>query len=82
MNSQPTFQFLTYLNLMNYDHLTKNVNQIILNRSTLRSLALHIIEAFVQILLIVDLSLHQILLTFLLYMRQTWMAQLILAISL
>ena len=79
MNSQPTFQFLTYLNLMNYDHLTKN---IILNRSALRSLALHIIEAFVQILLIVDLSLHQILLTFLLYMRQTWMAQLILAISL
>ena len=33
-------------------------------------------------LLIVSLSLNQTLLTFLLYVRQTWMAQLILAISL
>ena len=39
-------------------------------------------EAFVQILLIVTLSLNQTLLTFLLYVRQTWMAQMILAISL
>ena len=38
-------------------------------------------EAFVQILLIVSLSLNQTLLTFLLYVRQTWMTQLILAIS-
>ena len=77
--------YLSIFNLFKLNELRpsyqKHVNQIILNRSALRSLALHIIEAFVQILLIVDLSLHQILLTFLLYMRQTWMAQLILAIS-
>ena len=39
-------------------------------------------EAFVQILLIVNLSLNQTLLTFFLYVRQTWMTQLTLAISL
>ena len=38
-------------------------------------------QAFVQVLLIVSLSLNQILLTFLLCVRQTWMTQLILAIS-
>ena len=38
------------------------------------------IEAFVRILLIVNLSLNQTLLTFLLCVRQTWMTQLILAI--
>ena len=38
-------------------------------------------EAFVQILLIANLSLNQTLLTFLLCVRQTWMTQLILAIS-
>ena len=38
-------------------------------------------EAFVQILLIVNLSLNQTLLTFLLCVRQTWMTQLILTIS-
>ena len=36
----------------------------------------------VQILLIVNLSLNQTLLTFWLYVKQTWMTQLILAISL
>ena len=41
-----------------------------------------IFEAQVRILLIVDLSLNQTLLTFLLYVRQTWMAQLILEIYL
>ena len=60
----------------------KHVNQIILNRTTLWSLALQIFEAFVLILLTVDLSLSQTLLTFLLCMRQTWRTQLILAISL
>ena len=39
-------------------------------------------EAFVGILLIVNLFLNQTLLTFLLYLRQTWMPQLILATSL
>ena len=52
------------------------LNQIILNRTTLWSLALRIFEAFVQILLIVNLSLNQTLLTFLLCVRQTWMTQL------
>ena len=39
-------------------------------------------EALVPILLNVNLSLNQTLLTFLLYVRQTWMTQLILVISL
>ena len=39
-------------------------------------------EAFVQIFLLANLSLNQSLLTFLLYVRQTWMTQLIQAISL
>ena len=43
---------------------------------------IQIFEAFVSILLIVHLSFNQTVLTFLLYVRQTWMAQLILAISL
>ena len=38
--------------------------------------------AFVQTLLIVNLPLNQTLLTFLLYVRQTWITQLIVAISL
>ena len=46
------------------------------------NLASEIFEAFVPILLNVNLSLNQTLLTFLLYVKQTWMAQLILAISL
>ena len=60
----------------------KHVNQIILNCTTLWSLALRIFEAFVRILLIVNLSLNQTLLTFLLCVRLTWMTPLIMAISL
>ena len=44
-------------------------------------LSFTIFEAFVRILLNVNLSLNQTLLTFLLYVRLTWTAQLILAIS-
>ena len=40
------------------------------------------IEGFVRMLVVVNLSLNQTLLTFLLYVRQTWMTQLTLAISL
>ena len=69
MNSQPTFLFFTYLNLMNYGHIIK-------------SLALRIFEAFIHTLLITNLSLNQTLLTFLPCVRQTWTTQLILAISL
>ena len=65
-----------------WPYYQKHVNQIILNCTTLWSLALQIFEAFVRILLIVNLSLNQTLLTFLLCVRQTWMTQLILAISL
>ena len=65
-----------------WPYYQKHVNQINLNRKTLHSLALQIIEAFIRILLIVNLFFNQTLLTFLLYVRQTWMTQLILAISL
>ena len=41
-----------------------------------------IFEAFIRILLIVNLSFTQTLLTFLLCVKQTWMTQLILAVSL
>ena len=78
--------YLSIFNLFKLNELwpyyQKHVNQIILNRTTLWSLALRIFEAFIQILLIVNLSLNQTLLIFLLCVRQTWMTQLILAISL
>ena len=78
--------YLSIFNLFKLNELCpyyqKHVNQTILNHTTLCSLALRIFEAFVQIALIVNLSLNQTLLTFLLCVRQTWMTQLILAISL
>ena len=81
-----THSYLSIFNLFKLNELwpyyQKHVNQIILNSTTLWSLALRIFEAFVRILLIVNLSLNQTLLTFLLCVRQTWMTQLILAISL
>ena len=60
----------------------KPYNFELYNSLELYSLALQIFEALVQILLIANLSLNQTLQTFLLYVRQTWMTQLILAISL
>ena len=79
----------TYLSIFNlfklnelWSYYQKHVNQIILNHTTLWSLALRIFKAFFRILLIGNLSLNQTLLTFLLCVRQTWMTQLILAISL
>ena len=48
----------------------------------MQNLTLPIFQAFTQILLYVNPSLNQTLLTFLLCVGQTWMAQLILAISL
>ena len=47
-----------------------------------QSLGLQILETFVQILLIKNISMDQTLLTFLIYIRQMWMTQLILAFSL
>ena len=64
------------------DHIQKDVNQIILHHSILRNLGLPIIEVFIWFLLNVNLSSSQTLLTFLLFMRQTQITQLILAISL
>ena len=46
------------------------------------NLALRIFEAFVPVLLNANLSFNQTLLAFLFYVRQTWMTQLILAVSL
>ena len=83
MNSQSTFLFFNVFKFNEFWPCHQNhVNQIILNGTTLWSIALRIFEAFVQVLLIVNLSLNQTLLTFLLGVRQTWMTQLILAISL
>ena len=65
-----------------WSYYQKHVNQIILNCTTLWNLALQRFEAFVRILLIVNLYLNQTLLTFLLCVSQTWMTQLILVISL
>ena len=50
-----------------WPYYQKHVNQIILNPITLWRLTLRIFEAFIRILLIVNLSLNQTLLTFLLY---------------
>ena len=47
-----------------------------------QNLALQIFEALIPILLNVNPSLNQTLQTFLFYLRQTWITQLILAISL
>ena len=82
MNPQPTFLFFTQFKLNELWPYQNHVNQIILNCTTLQSLALQIFEAFVQILLIENLSLNQTLLTFLFYVTQTCMVQLTLAISL
>ena len=82
MNSQPTFLFFSQFNLNELQpYYQKYVHQIILNLTTLYSLALRIFEAFIRILLIEKLSLNQPLLTLMLYVRQTWMTQLILAFS-
>ena len=57
-----------------WPYYKKHLKQTILNCATLKILALQIFKAFVPILLIVNLSLNQTLLTFLCCVRQTWMA--------
>ena len=81
MNSQPTFLFLTNLKWI-MAILSKACKRDNLNQTTLQSLALWIFEAFFRNFLIANLSLDQTLLTFLLCVRQIWMTQLILVISL
>ena len=69
---------------MNYGHtvLLKGLKQITLNHRTLENLVLQIFVAFIQTSLNVNLSFSQTVLTFWLYVKQTWMAILILLISL
>ena len=64
-----------------WPHYQNDVNQIILNHTNLWNLALPTFKAFIWILLIVNLSLNKTLLTCLIYLRQTWMTQMILTIS-
>ena len=86
MVSHEVTAYLSIFNLFKLNELwpyyQKHANKIILNRITLSSLALRMVEVFVRILSIVNLSLNQTLLTFLLYVRQTCITQLILEISL
>ena len=58
-----------------------NENQINSNHTSLYNLYLQISEYFVPILLNANLSLNETLLTFLLYVKETWITQLILTIS-
>ena len=69
-------------NSVHWPYYQKEINQIVLNHTTLWNVSLPTFEVFIQILLNVNLSLNQTLVTFLLCVRQTWMAQLILAIFL
>ena len=82
-NSQPTIPILTLFQLKELrPYYQKNVNQKTFNHKTLKNLALPIFEVFAPILLNVNISLNQNLLTILLCVKQTWMTQLILATSL
>ena len=81
MNSQPTFLFLTYLNLIMVI-LSKGCKPDNFELHNSLELSFKNIQAFVRILLIANLSLNQTLLTFLLCGRQTWMTQLVLTVSL
>ena len=62
--------------------LSKECKPDTLELTSIYSLALRIFKAFIQILLIVNLFLNQLLLALLLCVIQTWMIQLILAVSL
>ena len=72
------FCFWPIFNAVNYGHIIKRIYK----PDSYESLALRIFEVFVRIFLNQYLPSNQTLLTFLLYVRQTWMSQLILAISL
>ena len=79
------FLILTYFWLNEMVILSKgqkDINRITMNHTPLSNLALPIFKALVRILLNVNLSLNQTFRTFLLYVRKTWMTQLILTISL
>ena len=79
------FLILTYFLLNEMVILSKgqkDINRITVNHTPLSNLALPIFKALVRILLNVNLLLNQTFRTFLLYVRKTWMTQLILTISL
>ena len=79
------FLILTYFWLNEMVILSKgqkDINRITMNHTPLSNLALPIFKALVRILLNVNLLLNQTFRTFLLYVRKTWMTQLILTISL
>ena len=82
MKWQPTFLFLTILTQWIMVIISKGCKPD--NFKSHNSLKLNFtkFEVFIQVLLNVNLSLNQTLLTFLLYMKQTWMTQLILTIFL
>ena len=82
MSSQPTFLFLTNLNLIMVILSKACKSDNFESHNSLKLSFANIWEAFVRILLTANLSVNQTLLTFLLCVRQTWMTQLILAISL
>ena len=63
-----------------WPYYQKDVNQTTLNHKILQNLALEIFEVCFRILLNANPSLNQTFLTILLYVRQTWMNQLVLAI--
>ena len=68
MKSQPTFLFLTYFSCI----------EMAMSSKERKASKFGLLSNFVEC----ESSLNQTLLTFLLYLKQTWMAQLILAISL
>ena len=79
------FLILTYFWLNEMVILSKgqkDINRITMNHTPLSNLALPIFKALVRILLNVNLLLNQTFRIFLLYVRKTWMTQLILTISL
>ena len=73
------FCFDLFLSSELWPYYQKDVNQATSNHKILQNLALQIFVAFAWILVNVNLSLSETLLTYLFYTRQTWMTQLILA---
>ena len=85
MNSQPSLLVLTYFNSMKRPFYQKDTNQITFNQPTHVKLSLNIRglhSNFVGCESFFEPNSPQTLSKFLIYARQTWMAQSILAISL
>ena len=76
INSQPTILILTFWKSVEWPYYQKDINQINLHHTALWNLALPMFEVFIVILLNVNLSLNQALMSFLLHVKQTWMTPL------